>query len=402
MSEHGAKKVFISDLHMGDERALHGTDSGLPYGWLRANIPLAAEFLEEQLRSDDVEEVVILGDLFDGWVIPSDIDPALPSSSSPFYERSCRTADNEPLVGALRSLAKEHRLSYVAGNHDMLISEEFVKSKDAFPGIKFVEDSVEHKYPRWRRYSDGQLVAEHGHEYDPFCGTDCWTLRPPSMPQDLPLGYYFSRVVAHKVAATGEHQDVLDMCAKLVEEFLKGQMDILENAFVAAAEDSGLDKYSQINLGNDGPSVYVSDVGRVYDQILQYWSRYTPTEARALESVSRGLAECIYEQYFRPDKGFRIAICGHTHVPILRSWHLSRNKVMTWAEHLLNKSPSGPASYVYANSGTWIDFGHPCTYVETERDSEDNRHYVRLKSYSKDGTSTTTGERFVPLDGSET
>ena len=70
MSETGAKKVFISDLHMGDERALHGTDSGLPYGWLRANIPLAAEFLEEQLRSDDVEEVVILGICSTGGLFP--------------------------------------------------------------------------------------------------------------------------------------------------------------------------------------------------------------------------------------------------------------------------------------------------------------------------------------------
>ena len=396
MSEHGAKKVFISDLHMGDGRALHGTDTRYPYGWLRANIPLAAEFLEEQLRSDDVEEVVVLGDLFDGWVIPSDIDPALPSSSSPFYERSCRADDNEPIVAALRDLAQDHRLSYVSGNHDMLVSEDFVKSKDGFPGIKFVEGSVE--YPMWRRYEDGQLVAEHGHMYDPFCATDDWTLRIPSMPQDLPFGYYCSRVVAHKVAATGEHQDVLDICGKFGEEFLKGHLDIPEDAFLAIAEDSGLDKYSPINLGNDARSVYTSDVGKVYREILQEWSRHTPTETKALEVVFRGLAECIYEQYFRPDNGFRIAICGHTHVPMLRSWSPSRNKVVTWVEHLLKKSPSVPASYVYANSGTWIDFGHPCTYVETEKDFNNNRHYVRLKSYAKDGYSRTTGEVFVPLD----
>jgi UDP-2,3-diacylglucosamine pyrophosphatase LpxH len=398
MGENGAKKVFISDLHMGDGRALHGTDSGFPYGWLRANIPLAAKFLEEQLRSDDVEEVVVLGDLFDGWVIPSDIDPALPSSSSPFYERICKTDDNQRIVAALQELAGRKTLSYVAGNHDMLVTKEFME--EAFLGIKFVEGSVE--YPMWRRYEDGQLVAEHGHMYDPFCGTDDWTLRLPSMPQYLPLGYYFSRVVAHKVAATGEHQDVLDICAKFGGEALKGHVDIPEDAFLAAAEDSGLDKYSQINLGNGAPSVYVSDVGKAYSEILQYWGRHTPTQAKALEVVFRGLAECIYEQYFRPDNGFRIAICGHTHVPILRSWYSSRNKVVTWVEHLLKKSPSVPASYVYANSGTWIDFGHPCTYVETEKDFRNNRHYVRLKSYSKDGYSRTTGEVFVPLDESGT
>ncbi len=244
-------------------------------------------------------------------------------------------------------------------------------------------------------------MAEHGHEYGPFCATDDWTLRLPSMPQYLPLGYYFSRVVAHKVATTGEHENVLDICDKFVEEFLKGHLDIPEDAFLATAEDSGLDEYSPINLGNDTRSVYTSDVGKVYSEILQEWRGRTPTKATDLKIVLRGLAECIYEQYFRPDNGFRIAICGHTHRPILRSWYSSRNKVVTWAEDLLGKPPSVPASYVYANSGTWIDFGHPCTYVETEKDFERNRHYVRLKSYSKDGRSTTICERFVPLDGSE-
>jgi UDP-2,3-diacylglucosamine pyrophosphatase LpxH len=254
------------------------------------------------------------------------IEPALPSSSSPFYEPICQTDDNKPIVVALQELARQERLSYVAGNHDMLVSKEFME--EAFLGIKFVEDSVEHKYPRWRHYSDGQLVAEHGHEYGPFCATDDWTLRLPSMPQHLPLGYYFSRVVAHKVATTGEHEDVLDICDKFVEEFLKGHLDIPEDAFLATAEDSGLDKYSPVNLGNDARSVYTSDVGKVYSEILQYWSRCTPTKATDLKIVLRGLAECIYEQYFGPDNGFRIAICGHTHRPILRSWYSSRNKVV--------------------------------------------------------------------------
>jgi UDP-2,3-diacylglucosamine pyrophosphatase LpxH len=396
MSENGAKKVFISDLHMGDERALHGTDTPHPYGWLRANIPLVEQFLRAQLESQDVEEVVVLGDLFDGWVIPSDIDPALSPSSSPFYKRICETDDNEPIVGKLRELAREHRLSYVAGNHDMLISQDFMEK--TFHDIKFVGSAE----PGWRRYEDGQLVAEHGHEYEPFCATDDRTLRPPSMPQDLPLGYYFSRVVAHKVSTTGEHEDVLDICDKFVEEFLKGHLAIPEDAFLATAEDSGLDEYSPINLGNDARSVYTSDVGKVYREILQYWNRPPSLEARALKIVLRGLAECTYEQYFRPGTGIRIAICGHTHRPILRSWCPPRNKVVMWVERLLGKPPSVPASYVYANSGTWIDFGHPCTYVETEKDFENNRHYVRLKSYARDGFSTTTGEVFVPLDESKT
>ena len=46
-----------------------------PYVWFNENITSLAEFLNKQLESPEVEEVVILGDLFDRWIIPTDEDP---------------------------------------------------------------------------------------------------------------------------------------------------------------------------------------------------------------------------------------------------------------------------------------------------------------------------------------
>lgn len=42
-----------------------------PFGWFKKNIPILAQFLDDQLKSPDVKELVILGDLFDTWIIPT-------------------------------------------------------------------------------------------------------------------------------------------------------------------------------------------------------------------------------------------------------------------------------------------------------------------------------------------
>ena len=61
------KRIFISDIHLGDDRSMSAPN---PYGCLKKNIPVLAQFLEDQRRATDVKEVVILGDLFDAWIIP--------------------------------------------------------------------------------------------------------------------------------------------------------------------------------------------------------------------------------------------------------------------------------------------------------------------------------------------
>ncbi len=113
MTTPATKKIFISDIHMGDARSFAGPH---PYGWCRSNIPHLADFLTEQLNAPDVAEVVILGDLFDLWVIPSDEDP-LNS-----FQAICDNPANSRVMDALRQLAQRGILTYVPGNHDMTLS----------------------------------------------------------------------------------------------------------------------------------------------------------------------------------------------------------------------------------------------------------------------------------------
>ncbi len=87
------KKVFVSDIHMGDAKSQAGVH---PYGWFRSNIPNLASFLTAQLNDSQVAEVVVLGDLFDEWVIPTDQDPLVS------FEAICGNAANTPVITALQ------------------------------------------------------------------------------------------------------------------------------------------------------------------------------------------------------------------------------------------------------------------------------------------------------------
>ena len=121
-----------------------------PYGWLRGkNIDYLTDFLKEKFEAQDVVQVVILGDLFDQWVIPTDSDPLARLDSI------CSNPKNKGIIDNLKTLAAGSKLSYVPGNHDMSTClkdidnvKDFINA--TFPGINF------RRRPTYRRLSGGQ------------------------------------------------------------------------------------------------------------------------------------------------------------------------------------------------------------------------------------------------------
>jgi metallophosphoesterase superfamily enzyme len=61
------KTIFISDIHLGDQRSWEAKPH--PYCWFMDNINKLALFLTEIRKDASVKELVILGDLFDTWII---------------------------------------------------------------------------------------------------------------------------------------------------------------------------------------------------------------------------------------------------------------------------------------------------------------------------------------------
>src|SRR5208337_3363324 len=89
----------------------------------------------------------------------------------------------------------------------------------------------------------------------------------------LPIGYFISRIVAHKVKNTGNPEDYHDIIAKFFNKYFK-QPDFIEDLFFAVAEDAGLTPGDGINLnGIPGYSstMTIGDIGKGFSNLIQNW-----------------------------------------------------------------------------------------------------------------------------------
>jgi UDP-2,3-diacylglucosamine pyrophosphatase LpxH len=363
------KRIFISDIHMGDENSI--TDPK-HYGWFKKNIPVLRNFLDEQLKATDVKEVVILGDLFDTWVVPINHDPYTS------FTAICTNPANKPVIDKLKALAdSEIKLAYIPGNHDMGMNivgisamKQFMET--TFPGIRFFCNNRE----PWGIYNVGTLAAEHGNHYCLFNAPDVWTAKD-SFP---PLGYFISRMVAHKVATTGKKENYYKILVKFLKDFIK-HPNFIQDMFNAIAQNCGLSASDTIQLnGIPGypASLTISEIGKRFSNLIRNWENApeninVPAAIQGdLENLSSA-ASLAYFSHF--GSNINIVIFGHTHIPDMDKRY-DLNPLADDTGHTSDE----PCRYIYANSGTWVD-GKDCTYVETEEVSDKKRHYVRVKKY---------------------
>lgn len=372
------KRIFISDLHMGDERSYNPGGNLHPYVWLYPpRTDMLADFLKTILESDDVMELIILGDLFDQWVCPTEFNP-------PAYEQVAAAPQNLRIIDMLKQIDAhdEIDLYYVLGNHDMLLDKQFMTT--LFPNIHFIDPDADY----WSRLQVDGITAEHGNMFTMFCSPDTWS-HPGS---HLPLGFFISRVVAHKNAVTGDGTNFLDILAHFISDLFKDP-ELAKDVFEAIAQDSGLDLQSLIqmnNLDNFPPQLTVQQVSDIYGKLFVTWGKNTPTGLNSLDGViceMIGLAQAAQKVYFEKNKS-PIVLFGHTHKYMLDGYLFEARFPDSVSELL-------PCKYIYANSGTWIN-SHPyCTYVETE--INDGKHYVRLFQYTDSGQKTKLKERFIEV-----
>ena len=378
----GNKRIFISDIHMGDQRSMTGH---FPYGWLRENIRPLNDFLtglSDQIEAEDVGQVVILGDLFDQWVIPTDLDPL------PGLKDICDNPANEGMIHNLQKLANSRKLTYVPGNHDMSPSQkdipavkEFVEG--TFPGINFKSTGF---------YTEGNLVAEHGNMYCLFNAPDTWT-SPDSF---LPLGYFISRVAAYKMEHTGQSENYFHNFWNKIKDFIheyERNPNLIYDFFLDVAHDAGLEDSDEIKMKNITgfpPVITISDVANRYIQLKRDWDNNHDkigSGTAFLGDSPFGLSRAAFTVYLQTSTDINIVIFGHTH-----SWE-NEDVYPSLDENDQENGLPHPSKAIYANSGTWIDH-KPCTYIETQADAQTQLHYVRVKEYPGN---KLLQERFVNL-----
>ncbi len=425
------KKIFVSDIHMGDERSLKPDDSycsdkGLHrYGWLGAErADKFAEFLQSCVLNDsEVQELVILGDLFDVWVCPASCDPL--GGTGDIRKQLEAIADapqNKGIIGNLRQIAKTRKLTYVNGNHDMQLTKEIIGS--IIHGINYTVDEI-YKIP------DQGIWAEHGHHYTLFNAEDSYDYQGST--HILPIGHFITRLVAQYCANTGRNEDnlvifadivleVLKVHGELLDELLKGKMiDGLLRAVYAGFQDyvygtSSPDMTTTMN-GDDHFQglIKASEVNSLYDDLGARWKK-RPNHANILLAfLSDFIAGCLKQQahFLSSEKDRRLIIFGHTHVHDLSHYfptdrldkdpHFAAkygDKYSEVIEKLSQAVAETSASLtcgeekLYANTGSWVDSVKECTYLETEESGE--TLWVVLKEYLGGGRCRTISQ-FVRL-----
>ncbi|MCK5295163.1 MAG: hypothetical protein KAJ49_10940 [Arcobacteraceae bacterium] len=150
--------IFISDIHMNNKTITENDN----VAWFKDD---DAKLLDKFLRSivDDVtnvKEIVILGDLFDTWLRPSDEHDNGPADFDDIHTGNTDTMQS--LITTFKYVAQNMPLIYVPGNHDMGLTEE--KLKAIIPEI--IYKGTNHGIGRYTIGND--IVCEHGNIYDYF------------------------------------------------------------------------------------------------------------------------------------------------------------------------------------------------------------------------------------------
>jgi UDP-2,3-diacylglucosamine pyrophosphatase LpxH len=407
------KRIFISDIHMGDGRSVSPGANFYPYGWFYDDRPeMLAKFLKQYCIDDgSVKRVIIVGDLFDEWVCPTQFDPTDRDHQEQQFKNVANAPQNQLVTALFRVLASQGRLTYLRGNHDMLANKPIME--EIFPGIEHMgkDDGLDDDSHDLYRTDDG-IWAEHGHWYGLF--------NAPYSPRSgvgfqasvLPLGFFISRITAQEVLKTGKpvngletfkdwigriHSDIPDSRdpTKAMNATTHSAIDdCLMGLFTTFVNDNAPDQHGALLNGLAGIPGFVTweEVKDRYACIFSEWSANHPnnvTPYDAIWSDAASLDRAASCVFFNEPK-IKIVICGHTHKYDFSS---SLGSFQPGA-----LTPTG-TEHIYANAGAWTNDTSRCTFVETELDLDTGNHFVRLREWSQQAPGQYMARNVRPEEG---
>jgi len=355
------KIVVISDLHLGND---------LAYSENVKHLKRLEQFLNEVRSSNTIKELVIAGDMFDEWYIPTRSETYGGGSQADFIKKT--VVANQSIFDVLNGIIKDGKvkLTYVPGNHDMGFTPENVNI--ALPGVNQARDSGT-KYGIGTYHPDGyeQIAIEHGHRYDFFCA-----LTPKANEADAPgatlaPGYFFARIAANsftnpttRAAATKVPTVVLNNEGDPEQQskylYYTLWKTVVEN--VIYVKDNFSEPIIKTNVGNYTKTYAINDIlpynsadgsikMNLYNGLFTQtnWNeREKYNNVAVMTDINKAIEGSLKTefidgqanvQYFRnPLSNVRVVVFGHTHLPMVKSYTN------------LDGKPC-----VYANSGTWED-----------------------------------------------
>jgi len=382
--------ICISDIHMGDPRSVA---SG--YCWFSKNAAALESLLSIVQTSTQVRQVVILGDLFDEWVVPYRISPfdtaAGINNSRDFFMAIANAPVNITIINELKAIASSStvQLIYIPGNHDMLLTRDILQ--EIIPGVIWKGDStgLGHYSPL------GEIIMEHGHRYDLF-----------NCPQPLanaghilPPGYFISRLDAEGLMEQGSNKQ---------QELKRGNGSLeFVTAWTAAftylqihysltvAPDSsnimmgGIDNYSGPLSFNGVRDMYAANIENAWASTQAM--NAVPVSMPVLMAILDGsidlsfTAAYEYMQSTAPNI-YKIVVFGHTHNPMIKVY------------------PAGKQyTGIYANTGSWVNenlCNNPVRTFLVIKPGEwtgSDLDVVTLFQYNLDSGSGNTNPGYIPV-----
>ena len=337
--------AVISDIHCGDERATDGN-----YSWFGKNADALVDFLEFIKTNPRVKELVILGDLFDEWMVPYNHQPFDSSinitNSKEYFHAIANSTVNKPVFDKLKEISTSGEINviYVPGNHDMLVTQDIIE--ELIPNAKWKSD-----VRGLGKYNPvDEIVMEHGHRYDFF---NC----PQPLVNDghiLPPGYFVSRLYAAGLANRSE-QNLKEISSTENDvEFIGAWTLALGYTMATFSMDpdtipldsknvcmTGIDNYYSNQSFNGARDMYAANIEDLWQNTQQI--NKVPIPMSVFFAIVNGAylyGSVIYEyllDFFAPDAP-RIVAFGHSHKPEIKVFPFENDY-----------------TGIYANSGSWLD-----------------------------------------------
>jgi UDP-2,3-diacylglucosamine pyrophosphatase LpxH len=382
--------LCISDIHMGDQRA-----AANGYCWFSKNADALESLLDMVQTGNQVRQLVILGDLFDEWVIPYRMAPfdtaAGIRTSRDYFISIAASPVNAGIISKLKAIAASGttQLVYIPGNHDMLLTKDILE--EIIPGTIWQGDStgLGHYSPM------DEIIMEHGHRFD-FFNCPQPLVNPGHM---LPPGYFISRLQAeglYEKAANGlkeqsDHAGSLEFLAAWTTAY---EYLVVDYSMTVAPDSvnirmGGIDSYSAPFSFNGVRDMFAANIE----------DRWTATQTRNMVPVSLPVLAAILDgnsdlcaaatvEYLSATSPriCKIAAFGHTHNAMIKVTPPGKNY-----------------TGIYANTGTWVNAeltSHPVRtflVIWPGRWTGSDLDVVSLYQYNLDSGSGSPDPGYIPV-----
>jgi hypothetical protein len=287
-------------------------------------------------------------------------------------------------------------VTYVPGNHDLLITSEDIQS--IMPGVSEARDVK--GLGTYTPLDHPEIIIEHGHRYNFYCAPDYSNRSITQTDSILPAGYFFTRMATSSVIQGRPERDYDLPLVKKNELGLDQYLyflywNVWKGLITDFPIDEGLDE-KVINTGIDGFTDFysINDILpyqnpennyidlNLFKGSIEIWNErqnqnLVPIKIPIEDAITKGtFASHLDDQsgiQFFNNPGFqkRIVIFGHSHeARVISSFNEKQEK------------------NVYVNSGTWIDknkYTRTFVVIIPQKSKNSTPSFVTLYQYSVSG-----------------